>query len=347
MRLHLLRGSLAALVLLLQGCGGADRGAEAPPAAVVAPAADYYPLGPGDRWVYGDTSVRVCGTRGVGGETATVMRSFDAEGKPFDESLFVKGSDGVREVVADDADAFARAVGPLQQMRWPLVVGSAFTQVDKTVDSGLDLDGDGRTEPMAILSVVQVQGLGPVDVPAGRFEDCVHLRTLITQTLQVGTPATPVTFVSTGDEWFAPGIGIVKGEYLVVQPGEMWSGTRALSGYAVDGRRSEASSPTVTDLWPADGSVNSAGLVVGAAFDEAMDIVSLREGGLQVSDSRGHAVAGSVSWRGLSARFVPDQPWAAGRYTARVSRAATDRVGNPVVVERVWSFTVDPSIETR
>jgi hypothetical protein len=183
-----------------------------------------------------------------------------------------------------------------------------------------------------------------VDVPAGRFENCVHLRTLITQTLHAGAQGAPTTIVSTGDEWFAPGVGIVKGEYLVVQPDQMWSGGRALSGYAVAGRRSEAVAPTVTALWPPDGSVNGADVAVGAGFDEAMDIVSLRDGGLHVTAASGSTMPGTVIWRGSRASFVPAEAWAAGRYTARVSRLATDRVGNPLAAERVWSFTVDPGL---
>jgi len=344
MRLHLRQALLAtAAALALGGCGGGDPPA-APAAPVVAPSADYFPMGAGDRWLFDDgSSVRVCGTRSAGGETATVLRSVDTYGALQDESLYVKSADGVRELVADDADAFARAVGPLQQMRWPLVVGSAFTQVDKTVDSGLDVDGDGRTEPLAILSVVVVQGLEAVDVPAGRFDGCVHLRTLITRTLKVGPLATPSTSVSTGDEWFAPGVGIVKGEYLVVQPDQLWSGARALSGYALSGRPSEAEAPAVTELLPPDGSLNGAAVVVAASFSEAMDVASLREGGLQIVDDAGRLLAGRVTWRGLRASFVPDEPWAAGRYTARVSRQATDRVGNALAAERVWSFTVDPT----
>jgi Bacterial Ig-like domain len=346
MRVHLLRGlvcACAAALPLLAGCGGGSEGVPPAAAPVMAPAADYYPLGAGDRWLYGDTTVRVCGTRAVGGETATVLHTLDSLGAVLDESLFVKGEGGVRKLVADDAGAFERAVGPLQQMRWPLVVGSAFTQLDKTVDSGLDLDGDGRGEPMKILSVVVVQGLEAVDVPAGHFEHCVHLRTLVTQTLQPGAPAAPIVFVSTGDEWFAPDVGIVKGEYLVVQPGQMWSGARALLAYAVAGRRSEDGAPAVTSLSPADGSRAGAGTVVAVGFSEDMDIVSLREGGLQVMDASGQPVAGSISGGKLRANFVPLAPWAAGRYTGLVTTTATDRVGNPLGAARVWSFEVDPA----
>jgi Bacterial Ig-like domain len=97
-------------------------------------------------------------------------------------------------------------------------------------------------------------------------------------------------------------------------------------------------------VWPPDGSVHGADVAVGAGFDEAMDVVSLRDGGLRITDTSGSPVAGTVVWRGLRASFVPAQAWAAGRYTARVSRVATDRVGNPLAAERVWSFTVDPGL---
>jgi hypothetical protein len=110
----------------------------------------------------------------------------------------------------------------------------------------------------------------------------------------------------------------------------VWSWTTAATA--------DTTPPTVTLVAPANGDINvPVNTTVRATFSEAMDPLTLNTTSFTVQGVTGAVVA---SGGNTVATFVPSAPLANNTtYTATVSTAATDLAGNPLAVNKVWSFT--------
>ena len=141
--------AMASLSAGFVACGGGGSDGPAPPGPAQA---NYFPLDADSRWVYTTTAstqpvlTRVTGTQAVGGATGTVVRVKDLSGGADDGSVYVVAPNSVREYSTGAADAIARAFDGIEIMRLPARVGDSFQQLDTTIDSGLDYDGDGRSD---------------------------------------------------------------------------------------------------------------------------------------------------------------------------------------------------------
>lgn len=99
--------------------------------------------------------------------------------------------------------------------------------------------------------------------------------------------------------------------------------------------------PTVTTLFPTDTATNIAtNSAVKATFSEAMDPRSITATNFKLSSASGF-VDGTVSLNPLnkSASFQPNANLAVDTlYTATVTIGVTDLAGNPLAIEKVWTF---------
>lgn len=109
--------------------------------------------------------------------------------------------------------------------------------------------------------------------------------------------------------------------------------------------------PTVTGAIPANAATNvAANTSVAATFSEGMDPLTITNIVFTVKETvSGTAVAGTVSYSGVSATFIPSSVLAYSRqYTATVKggvSGAKDLAGNALVSDYVWSFTTGAALD--
>jgi hypothetical protein len=331
-------GGVAAVLLVvataLASCGGGGGGDSE--------TARYFPLAVGDHWTYdSDEHSRVTGLRTVNGESAFVVQSYDIGGNPFDETLYVVDSDGIRRL-PDATGLVSAEIGPIQLMRFPVTAGDTFVQIDNaTIDLDIDLDGDGRGETLSYFSQVTVLGFETVSTPAGTFTNTAHQRTELRETLTYSRDGSRDRGTSVVDEWFAPGVGLVRQTRTIGYGGQSQSWSTLLAAYSVGGERSESVPPTVVSVSPAADAIAGAGAVLRVDFSESMDPLTLTTTTIVVADAAGRAVPGTVQVGAQQATFVPSLGWSSGSYTARVTTGAMDRAGNALAAQHEWSFTLD------
>ncbi len=337
------QGAAMVLLAVLAACGGGGGGGggDEPPATLQG---NFFPLAVGDRWVYVNSpsgqsaTVRATSTRVVDGQSGIVLVTEDpTQGNA--ESVYVVTAGSVRQVPTL-GDALAVAIGPLDVMRFPLRAGDRWTQIDKTIDTGTDFDGDGRIERATVKSEVQVIGLETASTPVASFSGSLHQRTTLTVAVQMTAMAQTVTVVTTVDDWYAPDVGPARTTVQITAPGVNETQILALTGYRVGTRSSDTVAPTVLALTPADnGTLRPNGqLTVG--FSEAMDVASV-VAATSLTAPNGQAVGLAYQVQGNTFTFFPSGSLGSGRYTARIATGATDVFGNALAQARSWSFDVD------
>lgn len=366
-----LSGGLVAVAALLSACGGGGDAADpadgaglegqSDPNAGVGIGADalrhgsgaeYFPLGVGDHWVYRTADGSLLKFSATGRERIndvdTTVISHNVPGYPaFEQVRFAVHGRALRQVPGPDAGPVLQAIGPLDIMQFPLVPGDRFVQVDRTVDSGVDVDGDGQTDPLTVHSVVTMIGFDITRVEAGLFPRTAHLRTQIVQTLTGSAGGAPSTLTATLDDWYAPGVGLVRSRGLYREGEVLQSTDQSLQAYRVSGRRSDYQPPRISATDPAPGSLHGSRTVVTLDFSEPIDADSLVEGVVNIVDATDRSVRGfmflNVAGNRLS--FYPEEPWPSGRYTVRVHDGLRDLAGNPLRA-RSWGFTIEAEAPT-
>jgi len=98
--------------------------------------------------------------------------------------------------------------------------------------------------------------------------------------------------------------------------------------------------PVVTTMVPVNGAVSvPIGQVLSATFNEAMTPATISAATFTLTGPGG-AVAGTVTYAGLTATFTPSASLAYSTvYTASITTGATSLAGTPLAVSSVWSFT--------
>jgi hypothetical protein len=289
-------------------------------------------------------SSRVSGTQNVAGGPGIIVRSLDPSDNSVDSSIYVANSSGVRVYAAlgSTTDPIELAFDGIQLLRWPAAVGDAYVQIDKTIDTNRDYDGDGRPDRMTLRVEATVIGREDVTTPAGTFTGTLRQRQTVRQTVLPSSGVATVTVVATADVWYASNVGTVKSVTEITGPrGYISTTTETLTGYRVGNRSSDSVTPTVNSVTPAVALLRGASVAVSATFSKAMDVDAFAAGGFTVVDSSNRPQAGSVQVQGNVVRFVPDQAWASGNYTARISTAAQDMLGNALVIPKSWTFAID------
>lgn len=330
---------------LVSACGGGGSG---PSAAVPATGASYFPVDAGSRWVYTSTGaasptiVSRSGTQTVAGQTGQVFSTVDGfDGSTWTE-VYVVSDSGVRDYIPGAADPISQALDGLQIMVFPIEVGAVYRQADVTVDSGVDFDGDGRSDSIRLQLTLTVLGFESVSTSAGTFPAALHQRQVIVETLLPSSGLAPVDARLEIDSWYADGVGLVKSITGVSANGARTTSTDALTGYRVGVLSSDRTAPTVLSVLPAAATVvRAAFATVSATMSEAIDPQSVSASTFVVSDAGNRSVAGTMQVSGSGVVFSPAQPWASGTYSVRMTTGIQDLVGNPLSADRSWSFTVD------
>jgi hypothetical protein len=346
------------LCALLLACGGGGGGAtagnsnEVPPVVVVPPplntaTSNYFPLDSNTRRIYSTTAgtqpitTTAVGTQAVGTSTGTVLREVDPANASDDKTVYVVSATGVREYAPAGADALDKAFDGVETMRWPSNAGDSYVQVDKTIDSGRDFDGDGRADRVTVRAELTVVASETVITPAGTFEKCLHQRQVLTTTILPSSGAQSLAVTTSVDSWYATNVGLVKTVAVTRGAGANSSTTEILLAYRVGSRSSDTAPPVVQTVSPSTLPVRGAGTAVSAVFNKTLDPASFGPNSFTVVDGANSSIAGTVQVQGDTVRFVSAQTWASGTYTARISTAATDWIGNALTEPRTWTFTVD------
>ncbi|MET0334630.1 MAG: FG-GAP-like repeat-containing protein [Rhizobacter sp.] len=311
---------------------------------------EYFPLGSNDQWVYraADESLvkfKVTGRERVGAFNTTIVSHNVPGFDPFEQARFVVEGHVVRQVPGPEASAILQALGPLDVMRFPLTPGQRFVQIDRTVDSGVDIDGDGRTDALRIHSVVTMVGFDITRVEAALFPRTAHLRTQIEQTITASSSGVSSTLSATLDDWYAPGVGLVRSRALYREGDFVQSGSQSLLAYRVGGRRSDLLAPVVTAQDPAPRSLHGSRTVVNVDFNEPLDSDALTPTSLTVVNARGVNVPGAIALVNNRLSFQPANTWPSGTYTVQLRDGLVDFTGN-ALRPRSWTFNVEAEAPT-
>ena len=342
------RGAVALACLLLAACGGGgggDNGGNG--GGTPSAGADYFPVPAQARWIYAADDGSLARVDVVGavatpkGQGVSLVTS-DASGSLVDRTVAYADASGVTQFPPSGVSGFEQDVGPLKLLAFPARAGQSFTQIDRTFAPDFFMDLDGKPDRVAVKAVVTVVGFEDVDVPAGHFAAALHVRTDSTETFTPSSGRTPPsTYHVVVDDWYGAGVGLLRTtevDQVVGDPPGV-PATRSLTAYHVGNARSETQAPTVTATAPGT-TARASGADVSVTFDEAVDADTLAVG-WQITDPDGHAVPGHVTLVGDTAHFVPDAGWANGTYTATLTTAVTDLVGNPLAQAITWHFALD------
>ena len=343
-----------ALVLLLAACGGGGGGGEAgggggggggggsnPPLS-----GNYYPLAEGDRWFSRAgtdvSSVRVTGTRATATGPAFVVRSEDADG--VTEELVQRTADGVWSQAADTSDPVATALGRVQLLRLPLIVGDSYQLFDRTLTGVDDFDGDGRPDTLRIVARVTVLGVATAAAGGLSLANVARVRTEVTQTFSLSGRPQPVVGQTVVEELLAPEIGTVGSTTTTRIDGSVNSSSSETAfAWRVGGRPNETVAPTALQFTPANGSLLQ-NATLRITFSEAIDRDSAGPTALTLLDANGTAAAATLRW--LSDReleLLPTAPLANGVWLPRIGATVQDLAGNLLTAQPAWQFTVDAS----
>jgi methionine-rich copper-binding protein CopC len=362
------KGLVCAVVALLGACGGGggDDGSEAPPLSSgdgpELPSRDYWPLQSGNRWVYrnpvtGEQSHwRMLGAEVFEGRSAMRVHSVSyfppsylLDESQASDTLYASDATGLTQLPPPGSDLLARSIGPTQLYKLPFRAGSSFRQIDKRLDGLFDLDRDGRADRLHVVSTVTVVGLERVSVPAGVFNDSLHLRTEVIQTATLTSDGRTVQVVGTSDDWLAPDVGLVRTELRASGDTVTETSTRELLHYGVGSRRSDSVAPTVVSTDPLADALRPDPLSLTVTFSEPVDPETVQSA-FSLFDSLGIAVPGrlvALSAINNGIRFELSQPLTSGTYRARLTRALVDASsGNPLAADHEWSFTIDATRPT-
>ena len=207
-------------------------------------------------------------------------------------------------------------------------VGATFseTMTAATVNNSSFTLRQGATP---VAGSVSYLGVTAVFTP----NSALALNSTYTATIKGGTPA---------------GVKDVAGNAMVSD--FVWTWTTS-TGQDPNGGR-DITPPSVSGTINANGAVNVAiNTKVGASFTEGMDPLKMTNANFSLKNAAsGVAVAGTVSYSGVSAVFSPLANLAANtRYTATIKGApdgVSDLAGNRMLSDYIWSWTTGAASDT-
>lgn len=187
---------------------------------------NYFPFAQGNIWHYQGTvsltgtptvnfsdSRSITGTKTIAGVATTTIfeANHNDEGMP-QEYYEVKDSRGMTNYGNNDSSDFITPqLAPLRTVRFPLAVGDAVEVLDrKSLNSGLDLDGDGIPEKVDVELQYNVLGFESATVQAGTFANAAKVEIRQTNTFFSSAFGISATIKRTETEWRAPGVGFIK-----------------------------------------------------------------------------------------------------------------------------------------
>lgn len=205
----------------------------------------HFPIATANHWLYDVVTmtggseterylaeVAIIGTRDDG---ASVFEFRPGNGDPVTRAVFAKGPSGVTQLSDGSEEPPLDAVFPNMLLEWPLEAGRSFEQVSCTGLTTADLDGDGRGERLDLRSVVTVVGEETVGTQVATFE-AMKVETVITLTIRASGGGRADAQGQTQD-WYAPGVGLVRSRTTTVLDGREEVEERTLAGWVADTTR--------------------------------------------------------------------------------------------------------------
>lgn len=190
---------LLALLAGLAGCGSDERA--------------YYPFDAGRWWYYevvADTQGEVRHERRFVTNLRVTGDTLIQHHPPSHRQPVRRGEDGIAHVIQDRRQAPRTALqvpaAPVPGARWNieselrLIESRTFAAEDRIL---------GRRLPLELTGTVVATDV-TVEVPAGTFRDCLHVRYTGTRKHAVDRGTLLVDIAVTHDTWYAPGVGLVR-----------------------------------------------------------------------------------------------------------------------------------------
>jgi len=262
---------------------------------------NFFPVGQGNAWRYHGTStadggppttyissIRVTGTTGIGGVTATVFTVVnDDNAGATTDVYFEKNSRGVVDWGTNDpGDPLTPLLVPFTEATFPFRPGTSFVQTDRKGLTFPDIGGDGISETADHLTVtVRMEGLEEVVVPVGTIRHCAKLVTVAAAEVRLSDIPVGVTVTITETRWFAPGVGLVRRHQVTEAAGGGQSFVdtvvEELGGYLADGNGKGVLPESViaAGVAPGNSDVSTPGKAAIASDGDAYLVVYRRESG--------------------------------------------------------------------
>lgn len=127
------------------------------------------------------------------------------------ESYFLRDKDGITYYGGQPTTPFESQLVPYRVIRFPLILNKPFSQIDKSINFGRDLDEDGKEEAAVVQAEIVAQGFETVSVPAGVFKDCLKLEGRMKIFITLSSNGKVLLMTDKTTNWFAPDVGMVKG----------------------------------------------------------------------------------------------------------------------------------------
>jgi hypothetical protein len=335
----------AALAISLAGCGGG--GSAGGDQATNTANNNYFPAAVGDRWYYKRSDGAVISTH----VTATMvvdasqgLRIVSNAIAPYSErteTVYVIAADRVRMYSLGESSNSVDIPSGVDVLQLPLVAGRSFNQPDTVIQS--DVDFDGIRETVSLKTSVTVVGFEFLRTGTSEFSNVAHVRTTVVGTGVSSSTRSAFRIEVTGDDWYAPGIGLVKSSISQNSNGQRTTTSREIISYAVGDEKSERVAPTLIGSTPASGTLSGGPITL--QFDEAIDETSL-SAGIVFRDDAGQTIESSpANILGIAGGHITYGIDASRSTTLRVhisiTNRVTDRAGNPLTNPSEWTVTLD------
>ena len=186
---------------------------------------NYFPLGNEDTLTYDKTK----GSTVIAGavkRTTSALPTRDPMVFEVDEGVrtdftYRRTATGILAIdpLGSDAPAAVRAlVGNVLEYPEPFYAAGAVRTTVRQGGFGADLDGDGIQESFRLEIKQLLVGLETLPLPVGTAE-MAHFTTTATFTISPSRQSSEVsTVITTENSWFAPGIGLVRANYVSTRP---------------------------------------------------------------------------------------------------------------------------------
>lgn len=227
MRRRIFKATLIGFMLLLIGRAG-----ETQEPAPIQNVERYFPDEVGLSWTFtgsvADQVQRVAsytnvatvkGTAQKNGLQVKVFSETNQANEGPTDSYFFRDRNGIVYHGGDPTTPFETQIVPYRVIRFPIALHQTYSQIEKNdVSFGQDLDNDGQEELAQVRAEITAASFETVAVPAGVFKDCLKLQgTLIVQ-VTLSRNQKVVQMIDRTTNWFAPGVGMVKGVEKIEYP---------------------------------------------------------------------------------------------------------------------------------
>jgi hypothetical protein len=204
------------------------------------------------------------------------------------------------------------------------------------------------TPPPLVVSTIPVNGATNVaigQVLSATFSEAMNPATISGSTFTVTGPGGAVAGSVTYSGFTATFTPAVALAYSTVYTATITTGAQDLVGIPLVANyvwtfTTITPPPLVVSTIPANAATDvPIGQVLSATFNEAMTPATIGGSSFTVTGPDG-AVAGNVTYSGLTATFTPSAALAYGTvYTATITTGAQDLAGTPLGANHVWAFT--------